>query len=116
MITGSLLGTGSIYGSITFGGLKFNKAAVTASNFSIFRRRRTTSTITINSSVFPGAVYWNNGLANYNAYTLLHELGHVFAFDFGQSSTEIVYDGLPNGDPNQGPETSNAAVMAACGP
>jgi RHS repeat-associated protein len=109
------------FGNVSFDALKPDRAANTQLNElrigSIFRRKTVrTATIIINTITAPGFIFWNDGRANYNAVTLLHELGHVFDWEFGQNSTSIVYDALPDGSPDPVAETHNATAMAACGP
>jgi RHS repeat-associated protein len=109
--------SGTAYGNISFDLLSPVVAAVTDQHRSAIRRGfAKTATITINTYVDPSAVYWNTGNADYNAITLLHELGHVFQWEFGQSSTTIVFDANRNGSPNVGSEAANAAALRACGP
>ena len=71
-------------------------------------------TIDINSGIYPGGVYWNNGDAGVNAITLLHELGHAFNDLFGKRSSTIVNDVTIFGKINQAAENANAAALEPC--
>jgi hypothetical protein len=104
---------GTKYASVTFTSLSPLEAAVTAeSGFWIFKK----ATIEINTYNDPSTgVYWNAGNTQANALTLLHELGHIFNFLFGNGSSTIINDVLKNGNPNPTAEAANAAALAPCG-
>jgi RHS repeat-associated protein len=103
---------GTKYASVTFVSLSPLVGAVTAeSGFWKFKK----ATIEINTYNNPSVgVYWNAGNAQVNALTLLHELGHIFNFLFGNGSSTIVNDVLKNGNPNPTAEAANAAALAPC--
>jgi hypothetical protein len=106
---------GTAYGSVDFKGLG---ADTGAQEYVPFHFPGTTKKvkIDINSSMYPGAVYWNNGNANVNALTLLHELGHAFNDLFGKGSSMIVNDVTRTGKINQAAEDANIAALKPCAP
>lgn len=113
--------SGTGFGNVSFTLQSPAVAAVTNPSYTTTgqgRRKRSlrAATISINTYVDPTSVYWNTGNANYNAVTLLHELGHVFDWEFGSNSTSVVYDANADGSPNTAAEAHNSSVLAACGP
>ncbi len=110
---------GTQYGNVSFNLQSPIVAATTQLKYAItgnWRRKRTVKTATININTYsdPNGVYWNTGNAANNAITLIHELGHVFDWEFGSSSTTIVYDANPDGTPNNQAEAANAAALVPC--
>jgi len=86
--------SGTGFGNVSFTLQSPAVAAVTNPSYTTTgqgRRKRSlrAATISINTYVDPTSVYWNTGNANYNAVTLLHELGHVFDWEFGSNSTSV---------------------------
>ncbi|PWU09991.1 MAG: hypothetical protein C5B51_05180 [Terriglobia bacterium] len=105
---------GTQYGSVSFKDLGAGTGAVESSYpLRFFGVKKVT--ITINSGIYAGGAYWNNGYANVNALTLLHELGHAFNDLFGRGSSAIINDTTLLGKVNQAAEDKNAATLKPCG-
>jgi RHS repeat-associated protein len=81
------IASGTAYATIEFAdkGPKYGVAGVTVSVPRLARK----ATITINTYNDPWGVYWNDGLTEHNAHTLLHELGHVFDLVSGLGQSRI---------------------------
>jgi hypothetical protein len=70
----------------------------------------TSATITMNTNAST-PLNFSGGVQNWEV-TILHELGHVYQMLFGQSSTQILYDG-PN-SPAGTSQANTALVMKNC--
>jgi len=82
----------------------------------LFFKTGKTVVITINSATDPlsGGVNWNDGNEVENAMYLLHELGHAFNMLFGNGSSTIEKDVLPNGKIDAAAEKRNKDRLEPC--
>jgi RHS repeat-associated protein len=117
MITGVALGT-TYFGDVQVGRMILNAAAVTVPVNGVTTgagARASSANIVLQSNPLSSGYYLSQ-TPQQLALTLLHELGHVFNIVTSLGGSKIVWDGNPDGSPNDAAEAKNAKTLENCKP